>query len=631
MNYNKTIWEDNKSEINAAKLNNIETGIEYAVNSVENINVQLDKRVKFKVVGEEDTEVPPIQGGNSYDDTELQEKINAINKQLETVRFKDKILLDKILNHFPIDNINRLQGYCVVKNNIIFSMINNDETMTYLYKYNLLDHSISEPKCYSNLKHSNDICYISEDDMLYVVLDGGNNVARLNATTLDYISNVTFPIGVGAIGFDNSLNIFVVRNYADEKFYIINKNLEIVSSFYHSIKLTEQGLCVQNGLIYMTYFEAGSNDYGQVEYNSVSKDCNYINVFDLRGDLVKTWSIGKFGEIEGIDFIGNDAILGINSCYESRIEFYKCQIKDNVIQEKLSALTVEEIGPILYSALPYNVYVNANNKEIGNGTENEPFSSIKEAIRYIYNCKNSTYFTLYLKGDFTKEKNIYIAGLNKKIFIDGKNQTVLDSIIFDNCSFVRMSNITLNNVSNDNNTIYLDCSTLDLRNCILNNSKNIPNANGIRSYNGKLILGANTNTIQNFNKGISMWQGDLLYSNNQNFANNNTNINLDYTICKCEQGLIGDIVKNNCDFLIGNNIVCGNVSMQCLSPNETITKNITIPNAKKILFASCNVATSAPQNVYACIKSIDNSTFTIAFNRTDTVSTGVTYMAIVQY
>lgn len=41
MNYNKTIWEDNKSEINAAKLNNIETGVEYAVNSVENINVQL--------------------------------------------------------------------------------------------------------------------------------------------------------------------------------------------------------------------------------------------------------------------------------------------------------------------------------------------------------------------------------------------------------------------------------------------------------------------------------------------------------------------------------------------------------------------------------------------------------------
>lgn len=78
MNYNKTIWEDNKSEINAAKLNNIETGIEYAVNSIENINVQLDKRVKFKVVGEEDTEVPPIHGGNSYDDTELQNKISNI-------------------------------------------------------------------------------------------------------------------------------------------------------------------------------------------------------------------------------------------------------------------------------------------------------------------------------------------------------------------------------------------------------------------------------------------------------------------------------------------------------------------------------------------------------------------------
>lgn len=90
MNYNKTIWEDNKSEINAAKLNNIETGIEYAVNSVENINVQLDKRVKFKVVGEEDTEVPPIHGGNSYDDTELIKRIDNIDKQINTINSEFK-------------------------------------------------------------------------------------------------------------------------------------------------------------------------------------------------------------------------------------------------------------------------------------------------------------------------------------------------------------------------------------------------------------------------------------------------------------------------------------------------------------------------------------------------------------
>ncbi len=431
-------------------------------------------------------------------------EINSVNGQLDnkaddkTVRFKDKLYLDKIFNHFPIDTTNRLQGYCIVGDNIIFSLINSEETKAYLYKYNLLDDSISEPKTFTNLKHGNDMCYVADENAIYIAIDGRIGVAKINATTLDYIGNVSFPIGVGAIGFDNTLNLFVVRNYLDEKFYIINKNLEITSSFYHARKLTEQGLCINNGLIYMTYFEAGSDSYGQVEYNSVSKDCNYINVFDLKGNLVKTWNIGKFGEIEGIDFIGDYAILGINSCYELRVEFYKCQFKDNLIQPKLTTSLVEEIGQTLYAYLPYTIYIDKSSKGMGNGTVDSPFSSLKEAIRFIYNCKNNTYFNLSLKGDFTSEKNIYISGLSKKIFIDGNNLTTIDSITFDSCKFVRLSNIIINNVSNDKNAIYLDCSTLDLRNCTLTNSKNANNAIGIKGYCGNLILGSAKNNISNF-------------------------------------------------------------------------------------------------------------------------------------
>lgn len=566
-----------------------------------------------------DNKIPSIQ-------TSLDNKAND-----KTVRFKDKLYLDKIFNHFPIDTANRLQGFCVVGDNIIFSLIDNEETRAYLYKYNLIDNTISEPKGYANLKHSNDMCYVAGENAIYIVIDGGNEVAKINATTLDYIGNVSFPVGVGAIGFDNTLNLFVVRNYLDEKFYIINKNLEITTSFYHARKLTEQGLCVNNGLIYMTYFEAGSDSYGQVEYNSVSKDCNYINVFDLKGNLVKTWNIGKFGEIEGIDFIGDYAILGINSCYELKVEFYKCQFKDNLIQPKLTTSLVEEIGQILYTALPYNIYVDKSVKGIGNGTVDNPFSSLKEAIRFIYNCKNNTYFNLSLKGDFTSEKNIYITGLSKKIFIDGNNSTTIDSIVFDSCKFVRLSNIVVNNVSGENNAIYVDCSTLDLRNCTLTNSKNISNAIGIKGYCGTLILGSAKNNISNFSKAVSMWQGELIYSNTQTFSNNGMNISLDGTICKCDSSLIPTITSNNTDYMIGNNVVYGNVSMQCTTPNISVTKDITIPKAKAILFASVNVGTSNPQSVHACVNSISGTTFTIAFNRPDTVETGVTWMAVVKY
>ena len=567
----------------------------------------------------------------------IDETIPGIKSQLETkandktVRFKDKLYLDKIFNHFPNDKTNRLQGYCIVGDNIIFSLINSEETKAYLYKYNLLDDSISNPKTFANLKHSNDMCYVADENAIYIVIDGGIEVAKINATTLDYIGNVSFPIGVGAIGFDNTLNLFVVRNYLDEKFYIINRELEITSSFYHARKLTEQGLCINNGLIYMTYFEAGSDSYGQVEYNSVSKDCNYINVFDLKGNLVKTWNIGKFGELEGIDFNGDYAILGINSCYGLRVEFYKCQFKDNLIQPKLTTSLVEEIGQILYTALPYNIYVDKSVKGIGNGTIDRPFSSLKEAIRFIYNCKNNTYFNLSLKGDFTSEKNIYITGLSKKIFIDGNNLTTIDSITFDSCKFVRLSNIVINNVSGDKNAIYLDCSTLDLRNCTLNNSKNVSNAIGIKGYCGNLILGSAKNNISNFNKAVSMWQGEMLYSNAQTFSNNTMDISLDGTICKCDSSLIPTITSNNTDYMLGNNVVYGNTSMQCTTPNVSVTKDITIPKAKAILFASVNVGTSNPQHVHACVNSISGTTFTIAFNRPDTVETGVTWMAVVKY
>ena len=108
-------------------------------------------------------------------------------------------------------------------------------------------------------------------------------------------------------------------------------------------------------------------------------------------------------------------------------------------------------------------------------------------------------------------------------------------------------------------------------------------------------------------------------------------ISVDQTIVKCDSTLIPTITSNNVDYMIGNNVVTGTTSMQCTTPNVSVTEEITIPKAKAILFASANVATADPQHAHASVKHISGSTFTLSFNRKDTTSTGVTWMAVVKY
>lgn len=56
-----------------------------------NLQEELDKNtIKFDIVGE-GIEAPPINGGDSYDDSELVKRIDSIDKQINNIQYKQKL------------------------------------------------------------------------------------------------------------------------------------------------------------------------------------------------------------------------------------------------------------------------------------------------------------------------------------------------------------------------------------------------------------------------------------------------------------------------------------------------------------------------------------------------------------
>lgn len=571
---------------------------------------------------------------DEFKENETDNFINYKNMINTSYNLKSNLFLSKILNYKPTDeSISILQGFCIVGNYLIFAMISSDETKATICKYDISSSTIISTTTLNNLKHANDMCYVPSKNLIYIVTDGSCNIITLDATTLAYKGTVVFPIGVGAIGFDKINNQFCVRNYMESTFYIIDINLNIVSSFVKSSLQTEQGLLFNNGIIFMCYFEAGTDAYGQMVYNESAKDMSAIVAYDINGEWLKTWYLGALGELESLEIYNNELILGFNPNMGQCKEFYKAEFKNNELNlNTFSPQQVQDSTPLKYSGNAITIYVDTSNNKIGNGTISNPFTSLRDAISFMYNYKIGADYTLNIKGDFTDEGNICIAGFPKTISLYGNNNAIIQSLILDGCSLVKVDSCIFNDVSTNSISLYNNGSRVDVRNCTFNNTKSIPKAYAIKCYDGELFLPSNSlNTFTNYEYPIYGWQTKAFYHNAQSFNNCINNPWFDSSIVKTDTLIKTNITMTNSQFNDCIDTIIGNASMQCTTDSPIVTQVITIPNAKSILSVIPIVQTSDPTTCKVSISNITSNTFTLYFNRSDTVETNVNWIAKVKY
>lgn len=235
--------------------------------------------------------------------TEINEQLdNKMN--LEGVRLNEKINISELFN-FGTDDINywSYQGMCITNNHIIIGVVysggtNNENTWLYFFNKDttVLEKTIKN-YCF---KHCNSMTFNKYNNTVAIVgLD--NNVFIVNALTFEVQQIKSLNHNCVSIAFDeNERNYFIDRG--NNTVYCYNENFEEQYAFNvidtNTKGLTLQGLECKDKMLFFPYYCSTS-----------SIPTNYIYVYDLKGNLLKTYLLGDLGEIEDLAFL-NGRFLG---------------------------------------------------------------------------------------------------------------------------------------------------------------------------------------------------------------------------------------------------------------------------------------------------------------------------------
>lgn len=269
------------------------------------------------------------------------------------------------------------------------------------------------------------------DSKIYIAERGktNNNVSTNNGTihVIDYtnlneIDTLNLGLNVNAISIhDNTLYILEEGKNIIHKYNINGVGMNATITLFPSIdELYNQNILVTSDFIYLLS----------------SKPSNYLNVFDLEGNLVRCYNIPIYG---GLFYVGEpqfiyglsdgNMVLGSSALYfNERInQFFKFNLKTDINVEL----------PIINYAKTLLVDSSADNYN-PNGERGNEFSTINEAshlnIRnYFLNCNNKNYKYTHLT-DNKKHLRITNAVLSEGLFAQ------YGSIDFSSCTFRKSIN-----------------------------------------------------------------------------------------------------------------------------------------------------------------------------------------------
>lgn len=241
----------------------------------------------------------------------LEDKIDDIDNYLENIDNNKISSVSNLNNNIRIDTVfkfetgdsdyDRFQGMCVTSKYIIIGIISaSDSNNTYIYFFDKNTYSLIKTKKDYSFKHCNSMTYNEKENTVSIVgLD--NTVYIVNAETFDIIKTKTLSHSCVSIAYDKINNCYFIDR-GNNTVYCYNADFEEIYNFKVldtvSRGLTLQGLECHNELLFFPY-SSGVEPIG---------GSNAIFVYDLKGNLIKTYMLGNIGEIEDLAYIDGKLI-----------------------------------------------------------------------------------------------------------------------------------------------------------------------------------------------------------------------------------------------------------------------------------------------------------------------------------
>lgn len=312
-----------------------------------------------------------------------------------------------------------LQGYCTDDaDNVYVCMRTSSHSAQKIMRFNITTGE-SLTKDFTNLYHVNAATFANGKLYVCPMNTSLAPIVELDPSTLTVTRNIPLaspiPGGGGALAYDKYTNRFYY--YANATVWVLDTDFQLVKS----IKWTYPDWTPPVGQTYgaykgMLFFARSASD------TFVARRYEAVLVFDTdKCKVVYEWTIGgSFGELESVAFYKNRMLLGFNDG-PAEIPFYLATF-DKSARLQLP-LTTEEL---IQKNHPYfgnlsqetvTLYVDADAKAPGEGSESKPFNSLKRAIW----CARQVQYRsiLKLKGDFTRiSDREYIQGVPRMIDIE---------------------------------------------------------------------------------------------------------------------------------------------------------------------------------------------------------------------
>lgn len=378
--------------------------------------------------------------------------------------------------------------------------------------------------------HPNTCCYANG----YIYIGNAYSTSEDTTTPSTIITRVnysTFEIDEIDVG-----HTVQVIGYYNNKFYIVNAydTLKIYNNDFTQLISTNsipnfgdiyQGICINDNHIILT------QSYSWLVF--LNLDLTLDKIINIRNFDYLT-----AGELQDIDYYNNKIyVLTIRTLGLTNVYWFIGSldyVNGNVNSEFLN----QNINP--YSNK--TVYVNSSYTGVKQlGTQTNPFKDIEQAVFVLFNPYITGLTISIYNGTYGK---IHLNNLGKPITIIGrenKNLTTIAGLLIDNCTDVRISNLTINNTYSENNNygikstysnIYLDNITFTVDNSM--------SLNFCRLHTGYSITVTNDNSMNITNSIYTQTSGYLKnYSKAKNVITNEK-----MTLFESEDGvLISDTIN----------------------------------------------------------------------------------------
>ena len=453
----------------------------------------------------------------------LGEKISEIDEQLETKanlnisNLNNKIDFS-IYSEIPYpDGFTAQQGACITDKYVVLGLTNSDDSNSIVRVYDKTSLTFVN-EFTGQFYHINSITYNNDTKKIIITHCIANGVDKntisiiaeselIKSSPIVETKTLSSFTQVQAIGYGNGkyyLNSTTNKN----TIYVLDENFNIVNSFKTSNEAILQDIEYCNDLLFITRINLSSGSISDELTNAFS---SVVEVYKVNGEYVKSYIIPsktQGNEIEAFFNYENGTFLSAWKGYNASVLMLS-RVYDNPIY------TVTEIpDDYAWQSAIMTVYIDkAKDNVLCNGTEEKPFKSISQAMKYVYSNSNVNDVTLNIKGNFSNE-DIH---LKNKVFtlnflenaiirgIKGINSTIrlnnIDMLTnarglnLDGCSVMfdginKIKSIGENVIHATNSKIYASGKSLTLEGkpVFLSNSEFVLNCNMIINEIGSFIL-----------------------------------------------------------------------------------------------------------------------------------------------